>query len=108
MSGWIDVLGSDAIRESEGVGVNTPIGRIGVFRVQGQYFACDDTCPHGQANLSDGFVDDYDIECPLHQGRFDLRTGEAKCPPVVGRIRIYPAKTEGGRVLIDIGTKSGD
>ena len=43
------------------------------------------------------------IECPLHGGRFDIRTGEALSAPVSIDLKTYPVKVVGGRVLVDLG-----
>jgi naphthalene 1,2-dioxygenase ferredoxin component len=99
---WIDVCRFDDIEDAMGIGVNAPTGRIGVYRIGDAVFACDDVCPHGQAFLSDGFLDAFEIECPLHHGRFDIRTGAATCLPVEGSIRTYAVKVVDGRVLVDI------
>ena len=68
-----------------------------------QVYASDGICTHGHARLCDGFLDGFEIECPLHQGKFDIRNGHAMCAPVTEDIRVYPVKIEGGRVFIDIG-----
>jgi 3-phenylpropionate/trans-cinnamate dioxygenase ferredoxin subunit len=49
----------------------------------------------------DACVDNV-IECPKHQGQFDYRTGEALRAPACINLKTYPAKLEGGRVLIGI------
>lgn len=59
-------------------------------------------CTHEQVHLADGLVMDYEIECPKHNATFDSRTGEAKRAPACVNLNTYPAKTESGRVLIDI------
>lgn len=43
---------------------------IAVFRDAGAYYALDDTCSHGQASLSEGWIEDGEVECPLHSARF--------------------------------------
>ena len=43
------------------------------------------------------------IECPKHNGRFDIRTGEAKGAPVCVDLQTYPVKVEGGRVFVRFG-----
>ena len=45
--------------------------------------------------------DDDKIECPLHQGKFDVRDGRPLCEPVAQALRSYPIKVEAGRVLLD-------
>ena len=69
--------------------------------LNGEIFATHDTCTHGQASLADGFVvDDEFIECPLHQGTFDIRTGRAAGAPCKVDIRTYQTKVEDGKVFI--------
>ncbi len=48
-------------------------------------------------------VTDYLIECPMHNGQFDYRTGEARRSPVCVNLKTYPVKVEDGNVFIDIG-----
>ncbi len=51
--------------------------------------------------LCDGWLEGFEIECPLHQGRFDIRTGKALCAPLVQDVRVYPLKIENGRVFVE-------
>ena len=48
---------------------------IAVFRMGEEIFALHDLCTHGHARLSEGFVENGCVECPLHQGLVDIRTG---------------------------------
>jgi nitrite reductase/ring-hydroxylating ferredoxin subunit len=59
-------------------------------------------CTHEFAFLSDGHVDGDCVECPLHQARFHIPTGEARAAPATQPIAIFPVKVDGGSVLIDI------
>jgi 3-phenylpropionate/trans-cinnamate dioxygenase ferredoxin subunit len=55
---------------------------IAVFHTDdGEVFAIDDTCTHQDASLADGWLEGCEIECPLHQGKFDVRTGQPTCAP---------------------------
>ncbi len=55
---------------------------ISLFRDDdGTWFALDDTCSHGQASLADGWVEEGEVECPLHASRFCLKTGVPQCLP---------------------------
>src|SRR3546814_12883410 len=51
---------------------------VAIFRVNGELFALADHCTHGDARLSEGWVEGNCGECPLHQARFNLLTGEAE------------------------------
>ena len=73
-----------------------------LFNVDGVFFATDDLCTHEDARLSDGFVIDDIIECPLHQGRFHIPTGTAKGAPVTCNLRTHLVKVEGNNVYIGL------
>ena len=59
-------------------------------------------CTHGAANLCDGYFDGHRIECPLHQGLFDARTGKALSAPARVPLRLIESKVENDQVLIFI------
>lgn len=71
--------------------------------MDGEVFAADNLCTHGNAQLCDGFVESHEIECPPHQGRFDLRTSDATLAPCTEAIKVWPVKVAGGRVLLNLG-----
>lgn len=62
-----------------------------VYEVEGAYFVTDNICTHGKARLSDGYHDGFVIECPLHGGSFDIRSGAPKTPPCQIALRTYAA-----------------
>ena len=68
----------------------------------GAYYATDGLCTHEQVHLADGLVMDTIIECPMHNGRFDYRSGAAKGSPVCVDLKTYPVKVEGGQVMVGI------
>lgn len=69
---------------------------IGLFQVDGEVFALDDICTHGNALLSDGELDGHGIECPLHAGLFDVRNGKVMCSPLTRDTRCHKIKIEDG------------
>jgi naphthalene 1,2-dioxygenase ferredoxin component len=100
---WIDISAADKLPEDDVIGVQAAGKDLALYKVEGRVFATDNLCTHGHARLCDGFLDGYEIECPLHQGKFDIRDGKPLCQPAVEAIRIYPIKIENGRVLVDLG-----
>jgi 3-phenylpropionate/trans-cinnamate dioxygenase ferredoxin subunit len=74
---------------------------ITLFRADGGWFALDDLCTHGQASLSEGFIDDCTVECPLHMAQFCLRTGAALTAPAEQGVATYPVVIEAGVVFVD-------
>jgi naphthalene 1,2-dioxygenase system ferredoxin subunit len=99
---WVDALDASALPEDDVIGVEVQGRDIAIYEFEGAYFATDNICTHGHARLCDGFLEDGEIECPLHQGRFDIRTGKALCEPLTEDIRSYPIKVENGRVWLQI------
>lgn len=73
-----------------------------VFRVGDLVFVSADLCTHGPGCLSDGHVEGFEVECPFHQGRFDLRTGQPTAPPCEVALAIWAPVIRDGEILIDI------
>lgn len=97
---WIDAIARDAVPEGDVVGAIVAGKDIAFYEVDGEVFASDNLCTHGAARLSDGFLEGNEIECPLHQGRFDVCTGKAMCAPLTEDIKTYPVKIENMRVML--------
>lgn len=55
-----------------------------------------------RARLCDGFLDSHEIECPLHRGKFDVRSGTPTRAPATEARRSYPVRSEGRRVVLQI------
>ena len=99
---WIDVLALDWVPEADVTSVIVDGLEIALYEINGEVFATDNLCTHGAARLSDGFLVGREIECPFHQGRFDVCTGKAMCAPLTQDIRVYPVRIENKRVFVNI------
>ena len=99
---WTDAAAAEDLWDGAGIGVEVQGRELALFRVGDAVYATDAFCTHGHARLCEGFVEGHEIECPLHQGRFDLRSGAATCEPASERVRIYPARIDGARVLVSL------
>ncbi|WP_043830660.1 anthranilate 1,2-dioxygenase ferredoxin subunit AndAb [Muricoccus aerilatus] len=102
MSEWHDAADAGAVVEDEVLGCVVGGVPVALFRVEGQVFALHDLCSHGQARLSDGYVEDGCVECPLHQGLVDIRTGEPRTAPITAPVRSIPAREVNGRVEVQL------
>jgi nitrite reductase/ring-hydroxylating ferredoxin subunit len=89
-------ISEDAPRQVE-IGGET----YAVFQRGADYFVTQDQCTHGPGFLSEGAVIGDEIECPFHQGRFDLRTGAPTAPPCFEPIRVWTAHLVDGKICID-------
>ncbi len=72
-----------------------------VFVKDGAYYVTQDLCTHGPGNLSEGFIEDNEVECPFHQGRFNFITGAPTAAPCTDALRIWTAHVVDGKVCID-------
>ena len=99
---WHDVATLDDFAASDAIAVAAGGKQIAIYLIHGTVFATDKHCTHGDASLCDGFLEGHEIECPLHQGRFDVRTGAATGAPATVALATYPAKLDGGRILVKV------
>jgi 3-phenylpropionate/trans-cinnamate dioxygenase ferredoxin subunit len=75
---------------------------IAIFNVDGQYYAIEDICSHDDGSVAEGELEDYEIVCPHHGARFDIRDGRVLSFPAITPIWSYPVKIEGSDILIEI------
>jgi naphthalene 1,2-dioxygenase ferredoxin component len=99
---WIDVVAVADLTPDDVTGFDAGGIDLALYSVEGVVFATSNICTHGQARLCDGFLEGHEIECPLHQGRFDVRDGRALCLPATEGLHVFPVKVEGGRVFVEI------
>lgn len=77
---------------------------LAIYLIGGNVFATDDECTHSKASLADmGDLDGFVIECSLHLGAFDVRTGEVVSAPCTKPLRTYPVEVRDGRVWVNTG-----
>ncbi|WP_027802466.1 non-heme iron oxygenase ferredoxin subunit [Paraburkholderia dilworthii] len=103
---WTRVIELVEVPNDDVVAVQAAGKELAIYGVGGEVFATDNICTHGHARLCDGFLEGHEIECPLHQGRFDIRDGRAMCEPLTSDIRSYPVRIEAGSVFVDIDHRS--
>lgn len=102
-AGWMRVAGKGDVAEGQVIGVRIGDKDIAVYHLPGgEYRATDNICTHEYAQLSDGWLEDGCIECPLHAARFDVRTGKALCAPADVDLPVYELKAEGEDLLVKL------
>ena len=99
---WQRIASLSEIAVDAVLGVDVDGSRVALYRLANEVFATAGICTHAMALLSDGFVEDGNIECPLHQGQFDIRSGKALCAPATEDLRTYAVKLDGDEILIDM------
>jgi nitrite reductase/ring-hydroxylating ferredoxin subunit len=100
--GWHKVARKSELAEGEMVGAAVGEKQVAVYLIGGEFYATDNICTHAYACLTDGYLEDGIIECPLHAGRFEVKTGKALGAPVTKDIAVFPVKLEGDDVLVKL------
>ncbi len=104
MSNWIDACAPDDIEEEDVIRFDHGDITLALYRLENdRFFATAGLCTHENVHLADGLVMGKTIECPKHNGRFDVITGRAKGAPACIDLKTYPVKVEAGRVFVDLG-----
>ena len=97
-------VGTKADFEESGTGKGVEVGgqRIAIFNVGGSYYAIEDTCPHRGGPLSEGTLTGDEVTCPLHDSRFNVKTGAVTAPPAQEGVRSFPVRVTGNDLEIGI------
>ena len=74
--------------------------QIALYDVGGEILATDNLCTHAQAPLTDGTLRGEIVECPLHGGRYSVRSGAGMGPPIPCDLRSYPARVADGEIQV--------
>jgi ferredoxin-NADP reductase/nitrite reductase/ring-hydroxylating ferredoxin subunit len=80
--------------------------KICIVNVDRKYYAIGSICTHEGGPLADGTLEGYEVECPWHGSKFDVRTGEVTNPPASEPEPRYQVKVDGTNLLIKKQSKS--
>ena len=99
---WHRVAAKGDVAPEEPIRVQVGEEDIAIYNVDGDFHATSNICTHAYASMVDGFQEGDEIECPLHEGRFNIRTGEALCAPVTDALKVFEIKLEGDDILVKV------
>lgn len=90
------------VPDGQMIGVDYDSEPVVISNVAGKLYAMAAICTHAEAYLDSGWLDTdtLEIECPLHEGRFDIRTGQPTTGPVYDPVKPYEVQVEGSDILI--------
>jgi nitrite reductase/ring-hydroxylating ferredoxin subunit len=97
---WQDLVAVDALERGDVTPVTFGTRALAVYDAKDGVFVSMARCTHGAADLCDGHFDGTFIECPLHQGLFDVRDGAAKAAPARVPLRMIEARVVDGMVQV--------
>jgi 3-phenylpropionate/trans-cinnamate dioxygenase ferredoxin subunit len=77
---------------------------VGVYNLDGEYYAIEDRCSHDDGPLAEGEFDPDEavVICPRHGSKFDIRSGRPLSLPAYEPVDTFPVTVEGGWVKVDI------
>lgn len=106
--GWIEVCAAADLGREDVIRFDHRRKTFALYRdAEGRFFATDGICTHGNTHLGDGLVKGGIIECPKHNGRFNLSDGSPVRPPVCRALATYPIEERGGRLWLNVARAGG-
>jgi len=98
---WVRACAADDIDDEDLLRFDHDDKTFCLYNTADGFFATDGYCTHEEEHLENGIVIDCVIECPLHQGRFDVRNGKALSAPVCVDLKTWPVRVDNGDLYID-------
>ncbi|HEY7691376.1 MAG TPA: non-heme iron oxygenase ferredoxin subunit [Gaiellaceae bacterium] len=100
----LDVCPAEELAPGEMRIVTAGLVSIGVYNLDGQYFAIEDRCSHDDGPLCEGEFDPETgvVICPRHGANFDIRSGEALTLPAFEPVEVYPVRVVDGVVRVEV------
>jgi len=96
---WTVACDFASVSPNDVVRFDTPDATFAVVKLEdGRCSVIDGLCTHGKAHLAEGFVDGKTIECPKHNGRFNVLTGEPAASPVRVATNVYETRVNGDKI----------
>src|SRR5271170_6853968 len=99
---WVTVAQLADVGEGEVLGVEIGDKSIALYNLDSEIYATDNICTHAFALLSDGWLDGDCIECPLHSGRFEIKTGKGLGAPIPCDLKTFPVRVVGDEVQVQL------
>lgn len=100
---WVSVAAVADVAEGTAVPVEVMGLQLAVFHLEGgDICVTDNICTHAFALLTDGWFENGMIECPLHAGSFDCRTGQGQGAPIEDDLKTYKVRVTDGEILIEL------
>ncbi len=100
---WISLARLADVAEGTAVAVETMGLQLAVYHLEGgEVCVTDNVCTHAFALLTDGWFENGMIECPLHAGQFDVRTGQGQGAPIEEDLRTFKTRIVDGDIQIEL------
>lgn len=98
--GFVKVADVAEIKLGAGKVVAVGSKELALFNVEGEFYCIDNSCPHADGPLGEGWVQGETVSCPWHAWMFSVKTGEMIYNAFVC-VATYPCKVEDNAVFVD-------
>jgi Na+-transporting NADH:ubiquinone oxidoreductase subunit F len=103
VNGWAEVCVGGILKTEDVIRFDHRQRTYAIYRASdATLYATDGICTHGNTHLADGLVKGRLIECPKHNGRFDIADGSAQRLPACVALKTYPVREHDGKIFIDV------
>lgn len=96
------VVSMTALADGEMIACDVDGVDVLLCKVAGQHYAVSNHCSHARQTLVTGKLKGYEISCPLHGARFDVRDGRCLAAPATRPISTFAVTLEGGKVHVTV------
>jgi nitrite reductase/ring-hydroxylating ferredoxin subunit len=97
---FVKVAETKDIAPSNMKGIDLAGEKVCIANIEGNYYAIGNVCTHMGGPLADGKLEGYEIQCPWHGSKFDVRTGEPTKPPARRAVPTYEVRIEDDNILV--------
>ena len=108
VNGWVEICVSEFLKTEDVIRFDHQQKTYAIYRtIEGTLYATDGICTHGNTHLADGLVKGNLIECPKHNGRFDLTDGSPQRQPACFALKTFKAREHEGKIFLDLTSAGG-
>lgn len=99
---FVEIAPVEELESGDRIFVEIDEQPIVIFNIAGGYYAIADVCSHDDGPVGDGELEGYEVTCPRHGARFDVRTGKVLSLPAIVDIPAYPVRINDGQIEIGL------
>lgn len=99
---YVRVAALEDVPPGQLLGVEVGGEKVCLANADGEIYAVRDNCSHKDFPLSNGILEDGQIECSWHGARFDVESGRALCLPAIRPVQTYEVKVEDGQIYLAV------
>jgi nitrite reductase/ring-hydroxylating ferredoxin subunit len=97
---FVKIAESKDIEPSSMKAVDVAGEKVCIINIEGNYYAIGNICTHMGGPLNEGTLEGFEVECPWHGSKFDVRSGQPTKPPARQPVSSYEVKVQDNNILV--------